>query len=149
MSEEIQEERWKASEGALENGLPFTLRFREDLPGESVMKRLSTLMVVSWTFDSPDDRGMPSEEELDRMERFEALTDEHLVERGVARLMTVFTGDGVREWQFYTADPEIFMEKLNAALKNEPVMPLDIEAFDDENWDGYKDYTNPGLINKK
>ncbi len=132
-------------EGELENGLPYTLRFREDLPDEKEIKKLATLVVISWLFDSADGTGMPTDEVLDQMEDFENLIDEALVEKGTARLMTVFTGEGVREWQFYTDDEEFFMRKFNDAIGGKSVLPLDIEAFEDENWDAYKDYTELGI----
>src|SRR5215203_609338 len=144
MNEEKQES-WMQDEGELENGLPYTLRFREDLPDEKEIKKLATLVVISWLFDSADGTGMPTDEVLDQMEDFENLIDEALVEKGTARLMTVFTGEGVREWQFYTDDEEFFMRKFNEAMGGKPVLPLDIEAFEDENWDAYKDYTELGI----
>lgn len=139
MSEEIQE-RWATSEGLLENGLPCLIRYREDLPGENEKKKLSTLVVISWGYESEDGTGMPQEDELNQMEDFENLLDDALVEKGVARLMTVFTGDGVREWQFYTDDVEYFMKKFNEAFSGDEELPIEIDAFDDKNWDAYKDY---------
>jgi hypothetical protein len=139
MNEETQES-WTAGEGALENGLPCFIRIRQDLPDEDEFKKLSTLIVITWNFESADGTGMPPEAALTEMEDFEDLLDEKLIETGVARLMTVFTGDGVREWQFYTDDKDFFMQKFNDALAGRPVLPLEIEAFEDENWDAYRDY---------
>ena len=140
MSEEKQE-IWVSEEGALENGLPFTIRFREDLPEKSELKRLNTLIVISWLFESLDGTGMPADEIEDQMEAFENLLDDALVDKGTARLVTVFTGEGLREWQFYTDDEEFFIRKFNEAMEGQPVLPLEIEALEDENWDSYKDYT--------
>jgi len=140
MSEEI-EESWSIDEGELENGLPFTIRFREDLPDKNAIRKLKTLIVISWLYDSADGTGMPNEEVLNQMEDFENLIDEAIVEKGTARLMTVFTGEGVREWQFYTDDEEFFIRKFNEALEGKPVLPLDLEALEDENWEAYTDYT--------
>jgi hypothetical protein len=140
MNEEKQE-KWAVKEGNLDNGMPFILRFREDLPPERELKRLNILIVISWFFESEDGTGMPQDEDLQKMEDFENLMDDELVEKGTARLMTIFTGEGIREWQFYTDDEEFFMEKFNEAMANRPVLPLEIEALEDENWDAYKDYT--------
>jgi hypothetical protein len=138
------QERWGEKRGALDNGLPFSVRFREDLPDEREIKKLSTLIVVSWLLESADGNGLPNEDELDEMEFFENLMDEALVEKGTARLMTVFTGEGVREWQFYTDDEEFFMRKFNEAMEGKPVLPIEIEAFEDENWDAYRDFAGTG-----
>jgi hypothetical protein len=114
------------------------------LPDEREIKKLSTLIVVSWLLESADGNGLPNEDELDEMEFFENLMDEALVEKGTARLMTVFTGEGVREWQFYTDDEEFFMRKFNEAMEGKPVLPIEIEAFEDENWDAYRDFAGTG-----
>jgi len=140
MSEEI-EESWSIDEGETENGLPFTIRFREDLPDKNAIRKLKTLIVISWLYDSADGTGMPNEEVLNQMEDFENLIDEAIVEKGTARLMTVFTGEGVREWQFYTDDEEFFIRKFNEAMEGKPVLPLNLEALEDENWEAYTDYT--------
>ena len=95
---------------------------------------------MTWSFESADGTGMPTDEVLTQMEEFEDLLDDYLVEKDVARLMTVFTGDGVREWQFYTDYEDFFMQKFNDALAGRPVLPLEIEAFEDESWDAYRDY---------
>jgi hypothetical protein len=141
MSEKNQEERWALVEGELENGLPYSVRFREDLPVAEEISKLKTLIIVSWVYESADESGLPAEEEENLMEEFENLMDEALVEKDIARLMTVFTGDGVREWQFYTRDDEVFLFELNEKLAGRPILPLEIDAYEDENWDGYKDYT--------
>ncbi len=138
------EEIWVARECRLENGLPVFTRFCRDLPVESKLKKLNILIVVSWQYESEDETGLPSDEVLDQMEEFENVMDESLVDKGTARLMTVFTGEGLREWQFYTDDAEIFMRKFNEALKGKRVLPLEIEALEDENWDAYKDFTEIG-----
>lgn len=138
---EDKQESWALEEGESENGLPFTIRFREDLPTGSEIEKLNTLIVISWLYESADGTGLPTGEMLDRMEDFENLIDEALVEKGTARLVTVYTGEGVREWQFYTDDEEFFLRKFNEAMEGKPVLPLEVEAFEDENWDAFTDYT--------
>jgi hypothetical protein len=144
MSEETRES-WVLAKGESEDGLPVYIRYREDLPDEDEFKKLKTLMLITWAFESPDGSGYPPEDDADVMEDFENLMDESLVETGVARLMIVFNGEGVRKWFFYTAEQEIFMLRLNEALAGEPVLPLEIEVYEDENWDAYEDYTGIGI----
>lgn len=143
MKEETQES-WVVDGGELDNGLPFTVRFREHLPDENEIKKFKTLIIITWPFESADGTGLPIGEDLEEMVEFEDLIDEALVEKGTARLMTVFTGDGVREWQLYTDDEVFFMKKFNEAMLGRAVLPLEIESFEDENWDAYKDVT--GLV---
>ncbi len=140
MSEEKHEESWIISEGETLDGLPNIIRLREDLPGESEMRRLKTLVLITWAYESEDGTGLPSEVNVEKMERLEDLMDEGLVEKGFGRLMTVYTGEGVKEWQLYTDDIEAFIQQFNEMLKNEEVFPLEIDVYEDEGWEGYRDY---------
>ena len=140
MNVEKNEESWIISEGESENGKLSVIRLREDLPTESEQAKLTNLVLITWNYQPKDESGMPSEKDAEKMERFEDLMDAGVVETGFGRLMTVFTGEGLKEWQFYTGDEEVFMQKLNETLGGEEVLPLEIEVFEDENWDGYDDY---------
>jgi hypothetical protein len=140
MKEENQES-WSVAEGELEGGLAYSVRYRDDLPSEKELKKLDTLIQVSWFFEPADGALMPPDEILDQMEDFENLMDEVIVEKGTARLMAVFTGEDVREWLFYTDDEEFFIKKFNEAMDGQTVLPLEIEAFEDKDWNAYKDYT--------
>lgn len=104
------------------------------------MQRLKVLVIISWKYVTENGSGMPNEDELNKMENFENLMDAGVVEPGFARLMTVFTGDGVREWLFYTENEDVFLLKLNESLGYEEILPININAYDDENWDAYQDY---------
>lgn len=142
MNVEKNEESWIISEGESENGKLSVIRLREDLPPDTVRAKLKNLVLITWNYEPVDESGMPSQEDTEKMERFEDLMDAGVVETGFGRLMTVFTGEGLKEWQFYTGDEEVFMQKLNETLAGEEVLPLEIEVFEDENWDGYQDYRN-------
>lgn len=140
MNTEENKESWVVSEGESTEGVPNVIRLREDLPSDADKARLKILIIITWKYDLNESGAMPSDEEIEKMELFEDLMDEGVVETGFGRLVTVFTGDGMREWQFYTHSEDAFMEKLNQTLVGEEVFPLEIDVFDDENWDGYNDY---------
>jgi hypothetical protein len=46
------------------------------------------------------------------------------------------TGAGHKEWRYYAADAEAFVAALNASLEGHPTYPLEIEMFDDSEWQG-------------
>lgn len=52
----------------------------------------------------------------------------------VAVLTGIYTGDGVREWVFYTLSLAIFGRKFNEALSALPELPLEFEAAEDPEW---------------
>ena len=55
----------------------------------------------------------------------------------VAVLTGVFTGGGERTWVFYTLSTHIFQKKINEALADLPLLPLEISAENDPGWDAY------------
>ena len=52
-------------------------------------------------------------------------------------LTGVFTGDDERNWVFYTLSTNIFGRKLNEALADMPVLPLEIYCENDPQWQAY------------
>ncbi len=91
---------------------------------------------VSWNYDSKPD-GMPSDEDARRMEEAtDALLDAFKKDK-VAVMTGIYTGDGRRDWVFYTKNLKIFSLVFNKALESLPVMPLLIEAEEDAGWEEY------------
>lgn len=55
----------------------------------------------------------------------------------VAVMTGIYTGDGKREWVFYTRSLPIFQKVFNRALEPLDTMPLAIEAGEDADWEEY------------
>lgn len=55
----------------------------------------------------------------------------------VAVMTGIYTGDGRRDWIFYTPSTNIFGRKLNEALAALPLLPLKIYAENDPHWHEY------------
>jgi len=51
--------------------------------------------------------------------------------------MLVATGLGLREWVYYTRDREQFMERLNELLQGHAAYPVEIEIYDDPDWENW------------
>lgn len=49
----------------------------------------------------------------------------------------IYTGDGERNWIFYTLSLPIFGRKLNEALAPLPLLPIRIAAENDPGWEEY------------
>ncbi len=91
---------------------------------------------VYWDYHPLRD-GMPEEDESELMER---ATDafEAVLSKDEAVVMTgIYTGDGRRDWVFYTCSLFIFQKVFNRALEDLPLMPLVIEACEDPDWEEY------------
>ena len=50
-----------------ENDLPIIMKFVNELPNESIIKKLPFLTVVSWKYDGNENNGMPPKEINERM----------------------------------------------------------------------------------
>jgi hypothetical protein len=55
----------------------------------------------------------------------------------VAVLTGIYTGAGERNWVFYTLSTNIFGRKLNESLAELPLLPLEISAENDAEWQEY------------
>ena len=49
----------------------------------------------------------------------------------------IFTGNGQRDWIFYTLSTHIFGRKLNEALSDLPLLPLSVYCENDPDWQEY------------
>lgn len=93
---------------------------------------------VSWKYDALPD-GMPTDEDAEMMEKVtDALTEELKRDKAVV-LTGIYTGDGRRDWVFYTKNLRIFSSLFNRALESLPQLPLLIEASEDAGWEEYRD----------
>lgn len=57
----------------------------------------------------------------------------------VAVMTGIYTGAGRRDWIFYTLSTHIFQKKLNDALASLPLLPLQITAENDPDWEEYEE----------
>ena len=53
----------------------------------------------------------------------------------VAVLTGIYTGDGRRDWIFYTLSTHIFGRKLNETLAPFPLLPLTVYCENDPGWE--------------
>lgn len=96
---------------------------------------------ITWAFVSHS--GMPSKEESEQMKLLEDSITNTVEPAKQAFLMTIVTGNEVREWQFYTRDKAEFMALLNKALSGKPVFPIQLSSQDDSQWAAYLQFGSP------
>lgn len=91
---------------------------------------------VSWNYHALAD-GMPEEDEAKLMEEVtDALIDAFKKDR-VAVMTGIYTGDGKRDWVFYTKNLKIFSVVINKALEDLPTIPIVVDAEEDSAWEEY------------
>ena len=91
---------------------------------------------VTWDYE-PQPDGMPSEADAQLMESATEALREELRKDKAACMTGIYTGDGSRDWVFYTSSLAIFGKILNRALEKLDPIPLRIEAYSDPDWEEY------------
>ncbi len=80
---------------------------------------------------------MPSDTDAEIMGQATEALQKQLDADPVAVMTGIYTGAGERTWVFYTLSTNIFNKKLNAALEPLPLLPLQISAENDPQWEEY------------
>ena len=92
---------------------------------------------VGWDYNALPN-GMPEDEEARVMEE---MTERFLTafKKDPVGVMTgIYTGDGKRDWIFYTKNLAIFNKVFNKALEDLPTVPIVIDASEDSDWEEYR-----------
>lgn len=129
--------QWTVASGETENGLMIA-RFRSGEPSDADRELFSKLVLVRWSFEQYESSGLPTNEAMAAMAEFE----DRILEASDAdgwwgSGVAVVTHGGTREWRFYTPDVASFQQEFSAALRGLGPYPLDLEAFDDPDWNGF------------
>lgn len=93
---------------------------------------------VSWDYRAMAD-GMPADDDARLMEAATDAFEKVTADDKAAVLTGIYTGDGRRDWVFYTKNLVIFQKLFNRALEPIEQLPLVIEASSDPEWEEYLD----------
>ena len=97
------------------------------------------MIAVTWPYDT-DDGGMPSQDAKERMDLLENLLMPALEDGGNSILTVVVTGNGVREWQWYSRSHDETMQLVNSVLAGHDVFPVEFSIQDDPEWAAYSQF---------
>lgn len=118
------------------DGHQIVYRYRSEF-GPSFKRALyPDRVIISWTYQSAS--GMPSRTEHESMDRMEDLLTPHVAQASLSILALVSTGEGLREWVYYTKSKEEFMANVNKALRGVPRFPVEIDLSKDPEWQRYE-----------
>jgi uncharacterized protein DUF695 len=118
-----------------QDGQPIIIRVRSRMPDVADRQRLAQLVVVGWPYDGTE-TGLPTSDDTAAMQDFENAVEAGLERGGAGTQVASITGAGHKEWRYYAADADAFVAALNASLDGHPTYPLEIEMFDDSEWQG-------------
>lgn len=93
---------------------------------------------VSWRYNALPS-GMPEDADAELMEQATDALQAAFTKDKVAVMTGIYTGDGRRDWVFYTKNLHIFSIVFNKALETLDAMPLEISASEDPGWEEYSE----------
>ncbi len=105
------------------------------MPAVAERQRHAHLVVIGWPYAGTD-TGLPTDDDSALMQAFEDAVAAGTERGGTGVQVASITGAGHKEWRYYAADAEAFVAALNASLDGHPPYPLEIEMFDDSEWQG-------------
>lgn len=126
-------ETWSVGQAKVD-GIPIVYKFMGELPEQKIRSQMSWLTVVSWNYDGTDNNGMPPNEVNQAMIRLEDGL-QNIVGRGSLYYdVYAATGNNLKEFVFYIADCETFMDHFNTALEGHSAYPIEVNFYQDEHW---------------
>lgn len=127
---------WWTAPAQSESGRLIMVTGRRDVARFRENPRFSIRVEVTWRYE-PDETGMPDKATSEMMEKVQETLQAEFRRDPVAVLTGIYTGDGERNWIFYTLSTHIFGRKLNELLADFPVLPLEIYCENDPDWSEY------------
>jgi len=122
-----------------EDGRLIMVTGRRDIDKFRNNPRFSIRVEITWVYDESKSAGMPDVSTSEVMELATDNLSKIFAADPVAVLTGIYTGAGERNWVFYTLSTHIFQRKLNEALSELPLLPLQISAENDADWNEYKE----------
>lgn len=132
----FEDDLWTVGEAQAADGVSMIVRFRSHLPSAATREDWRHLIQIGWSCESADDDGWPDAVESGLQDAFEDALQAGVEARGDGAQVASMTGGGVREWRYYTRDPEAFFRSLNEALDSHPEYPLEFGNIEDPEWEG-------------
>jgi hypothetical protein len=113
------------------------IRARELVPNQEFRSRNRFLMIIRWEYEASDEGiGMPDAETYEMIQAFEDAVFARADDETWAIEAASITGGGTKEWRFFAPSQERFLDELNQALGGHQPYPIQIEAFEDDQWVG-------------
>ena len=129
---------WWTSPTQSENGNTVIVTGRRDIDKFRNNPKFKIRIEVTYKYDA-DSKGMPDYKTSLQLEQVHEALAETFEKDPIAVLTGIYTGDGERNWVFYSLSTNIFGRKLNEALAHLPLMPIIIYAENDTEWNEYEE----------
>ncbi len=144
MALKIKDDWWTAPAEA-ENGRLVMVSGRYGAEAARDTGKYDVRVTLAWDYAAGAD-GMPDEAVSKLMEEADEAMKREFAKDPIGVMTGIYTGDGRREWVFYTRSLPIFGRVLNRALAELPQLPLDISAESDPEWLEYAEMRDSTYI---
>lgn len=118
------------------NGRKIIFRFAKEFRLDFNRASQPVRIIFVWKYEA--ESGQPGPGEHQRMNLFEDTLESVLKEDGFATLALVSTGEGLREWIYYTTSEPEFVARFDYALAGMPTYPIEIHTAWDPNWETWE-----------
>ena len=132
----MEKDSWWTAPAESEDGHLIMVTGRRDVDKFRSNPRFNIRIEVTWKYDG-DSTGMPDTATSQLMEEAQEALQNIFHNDPGAILTGIFTGDGRREWIFYSLSTHIFGKKLNEALAPFPMLPISVYCENDPGWQQY------------
>ena len=139
---------WWTAPTESENGNLIMVTGRRDIENFKNNPKFNIRIEVTWKYNS-DKSGMPDFETSSLMEEVQTAIENSFKKDPIAVLTGIYTGDGERNWIFYTLSTNIFGKKFNEALQSFELLPITIYAENDPEWNEYQEMKSLTEINSE
>lgn len=120
------------------DGIPILWTYVPEMPGQVTCRATPWLTVIRWEYDGSHNNGMPHAEENQLMLMLDAaLAKIERPEFCVEAYRRI--GAGIREFVYYVADRDKFLDEFNGCVAGEPRYPIEIKFYKDETWSDFQD----------
>ncbi|MDH6304539.1 hypothetical protein M2459_001272 [Parabacteroides sp. PF5-5] len=130
---------WFTALSGNESGDLVTVIGRDSLAEFIQSGKYKERVEITWKYE-PDEKGMPSEPDAERMEAVQETLQKAMEKKDKLSILTaIYTGGGEKIWVFYTRTVRVFGERLNEVLAPFELLPISIYTELDPDWEEYKD----------
>src|SRR5687767_8228812 len=118
---------WTGAEGE-NDGTPFLLRFRPHLQDFIATNKYNKRLTLLWHYNADSSLLMPGDDEMELMKDVEDAMLDTLEKDVQSVLAFVYTGQGQREWHWYSSDIKETGKRINEALSDFDKLPIELNA---------------------
>ena len=138
---------WWTTPTESENGNKIIVTGRRGVDSAMLSKKFNDRIEISWNYE-PDSIGMPDFKTSVTMEKVTEAFLKTFKKEQVAIITGIYTGDSQRNWIFYCRNIQKFQVLINNALADFELIPIDIYADKDPDWNEYKEMKELTEINE-